>query len=122
MKKHKIKVVYTKNGKEKDIRELTITEFVNWLKFYFNIAKVSRIFRPHTNITRVEIYEEGTRLESSYNLKILFINSDGEQKHIILIDGNGIPSSSFYIEYSGFDGWCPRPIPADVNISLDDIF
>lgn len=122
MKKQKIKVVYTKNGEEKDIRELTITEFVNWLKFYFNIAKVSHIFRPHTNITRVEIYEEGTRLESSYNLKILFMNSDGEREHIILIDGNGFPSSSFYIEYSGFDGWCPRPVNEDENISWDDIF
>lgn len=121
MKKHKIKVVYTKNGEEKDIREFTITEFINWLKFYFNIAKVSHIFRPHTNITRVEIYEEGTRLESSYNLKILFMNSDGEKEHIILIDGNMFPSSSLYIGYPGLDGWCPRPIPANTNISLDDI-
>lgn len=120
MKKQKIKVVYTKNGKEKDIREFTITEFVNWLKFYFNIAKVSHIFRPHTNITRAEIYEEGTRLESSYNLKILFMNSDGEREHTILINGNGIPLSSFYIEYPGFDGWCP--IPADENASGDDVF
>ena len=57
---------------------------------------------------------------SLHNLKILFINSDGEQKHIILINGNGIPSSSFYIEYSGFDGWCP--IPPDENLTWDDIF
>lgn len=81
---------------------------------------MSRIFRPHTNITRVEIYEEGTRLESSYNLKILFMNSDGEREHIILIDGNGFPSSSFYIEYPGFDGWCPIPANEDEYVSGDE--